>query len=545
MSLFGEHQDVSATIEPDDRSDTSSIVRVEDHDNGTETEASNHRLNIGHLPRSDSDHGSDEESLSESDSENAQTVLSEIERKKRQRWQAQETRLAQSLDAAITTDLNFNLLGVSAERSKVQSNILPPNVRSWQSRYRWADSKENRGKLPPADWTSWPLVPREVPGKDDWFNSISDGAYAGNFAKDSHPSKPSAELEEIVCDLALEGYRKRWNTTLSASNHRAKHYEPATASNSQEIAANETPATTAPILQDQIGSPSTQHRSLNQPLQTSVDGIREPVFSADDERSHHILRPSVRNVLSKIDALLLGLVKSRDFHDKENSYAASHDARSDEIEVSLKEDTVLSGSESDSNHSSLSAGGRKRNRAKSTTDNFRTRDKSGSPPAPRDWSDVLGIASLTGWESDVVERAAMRCARLFGEGMSFTTFREDQSDQSIPKPVHYHPDYLSPIGVEIVWNMETLKCPHVDCPRSHGLEFTGKHRLVSHIRKVHKWDPSTEQMPMNMLGGVHLDGFLQPIHARQGWRGKDQKKSDVRGVKRRKGNNLQVPEKAE
>jgi hypothetical protein len=40
----------------------------------------------------------------------------------------------------------------------------------------------------------------------------------------------------------------------------------------------------------------------------------------------------------------------------------------------------------------------------------------------RDWSDVLGMAALTGWDEQVLRRASKRCADLFGEDMLFRTF---------------------------------------------------------------------------------------------------------------------------
>ncbi len=42
----------------------------------------------------------------------------------------------------------------------------------------------------------------------------------------------------------------------------------------------------------------------------------------------------------------------------------------------------------------------------------------------RDWSDVLGAAALNGFSPRVIDRAAQRCARLFGQEMSFHTLTE-------------------------------------------------------------------------------------------------------------------------
>lgn len=48
----------------------------------------------------------------------------------------------------------------------------------------------------------------------------------------------------------------------------------------------------------------------------------------------------------------------------------------------------------------------------------------------RDWSEVLGAAALAGFEPAVIERAARRCADLFGEGMDWLTLREGMGPAS-------------------------------------------------------------------------------------------------------------------
>ncbi|KAK1448083.1 RNA polymerase I specific transcription initiation factor [Colletotrichum cuscutae] len=51
----------------------------------------------------------------------------------------------------------------------------------------------------------------------------------------------------------------------------------------------------------------------------------------------------------------------------------------------------------------------------------------------RDWSDVVGAASLSGFKPDVVARAAQRCADLFGQGMEMRTLSEGPATKG-PKP---------------------------------------------------------------------------------------------------------------
>ena len=141
----------------------------------------------------------------------------------------------------------------------------------------------------------------------------------------------------------------------------------------------------------------------------------------------------------------------------------------------------------------------------------------------RDWSDVLGMAALTGWNTNTVARASERCARLFGENMMFRTFREAgdlATGQNAPKPsfdeayalgsdTEYVPAHeikrstytpeRSSVGVEMRARSEisayiparseplgerVLSCPVQTC-KQHEYVYTRSTRLYEHIRSVH------------------------------------------------------------
>ena len=156
----------------------------------------------------------------------------------------------------------------------------------------------------------------------------------------------------------------------------------------------------------------------------------------------------------------------------------------------------------------------------------------------RDWSEVIGMASLMGWSDGVVERAAKRCAALFGEGMAFRTFHEGSALKSPEEPVIYIPEtILAPDSTVLDgsniphipdtetrphWESGSLICPHIDC-WGHEKEFRIPYRVVEHLIRVHGYDPRIpgSDGEDEMVGGVHADGFLQPISAKQGWRGGD------------------------
>lgn len=146
-----------------------------------------------------------------------------------------------------------------------------------------------------------------------------------------------------------------------------------------------------------------------------------------------------------------------------------------------------------------------------------------------DWSEVLGIAAVTGWNTQAVTRTAQRCAVLFDEAMSFRKFDVDLATQPIPEAVQYTPSTvsapanLSPKDPAIASKRPyfltgTLRCPHSGCKHSKQ-DFAQPFRVVEHIRRAHGYDPRTNDSDNEerTLNGVHIDGFLHPVTAKKGW----------------------------
>ena len=187
---------------------------------------------------------------------------------------------------------------------------------------------------------------------------------------------------------------------------------------------------------------------------------------------------------------------------------------------------------------------KKRNRPSSTT-------SEGSQSSTRDyvwraglmdWSEVLGLAAIKGWDERVLARTAQRCASLFGESMSFLPLHEDLAAQPPPEPVQYTPSTIP--GPDIssagrpsqpkrpLFLTGTLRCPHVGC-YGHTKDFETPHRVVEHCRRVHEYDPRTNDSDNEdrLLGGVHIDGFMQPIASQRGWQ--ERGKSRASSVKKK------------
>ena len=186
---------------------------------------------------------------------------------------------------------------------------------------------------------------------------------------------------------------------------------------------------------------------------------------------------------------------------------------------------------------------RKRSRSESTADEedaSNTRDWSRA--GLMDWSEVLGIAAVKGWDQKALARTAQRCAALFGEGMSFLPFHEDLAMKPVSEPVQYTPSTIPAPGSSIIgadrptkrpyFQPGAIRCPHVDC-YGHQKDFKVPYRTIEHCMRVHGYDPRSNDSDNEERthGGVHIDGFLQPITAKQGWLGHGRSKA---GGKKRK-----------
>lgn len=186
---------------------------------------------------------------------------------------------------------------------------------------------------------------------------------------------------------------------------------------------------------------------------------------------------------------------------------------------------------------------RKRSRSDSTADDedlANTRDWSRA--GLMDWSEVLGIAAVKSWDQRALARTAQRCSALFGESMSFMPFAENIAAKPLASPVHYTPSIIPPPGnspfsaprseKRPYFQAGAIRCPHTGCYGNHR-DFKMAYRVIEHCMRQHGYDPRTNNSDNEERthGGVHIDGFLQPITAKQGWLGHGRSKA---GGKKRK-----------
>lgn len=188
----------------------------------------------------------------------------------------------------------------------------------------------------------------------------------------------------------------------------------------------------------------------------------------------------------------------------------------------------------------------------------------------RDWSEVIGAAALVGWPEEVVERAGMRCATLFGEGMGVRVLTEGVKGGDVKEEM-YLPEEVPDFG-ELSEEEEEVAVEDAPMPRrtrSDRLESRMRSRSRSResrsrmdekksavgrlgiytayclIKECERYDrgfnnerAARDHLRVNhglgreeiqkleeedeMVGGVHRDGFGMVVKRRQGWRGGDE-----------------------
>lgn len=375
-----------------------------------------------------------------------------------------------SLDQVQAQDLNLHLYNAYALKRRAKLAKLRP------------EEEREEGALwePPRLWTAWPLPSDQVPPvrKRVW-----DDLEAGEPIWQSleRATGPSAELGEILMGVVLKTARERFlaENFQHDANATSATKRPSSAGNASRSRSRATstapsePETTIstfshgsePDSDDPDTGPSSKPTNPDLPTDTEGEAthaeaahssptpfddprlkLLSPVIMADEETAASILQPSIRHILSDLDALLTGL------HHARRASLRIHDDSASGTQTD-RDEAHTSRSRSRSKGQKPSAARRQKPTASKAVDPHASSSSSGeSPEQPppkrtkkrssprtkarslrqkraraglRDWSDVLGIAAMQGWDRQVVDAAARRCAALFGEGMDFRVLGVD------------------------------------------------------------------------------------------------------------------------
>ncbi|KAL5118346.1 N-alpha-acetyltransferase 20 [Pleosporales sp. CAS-2024a] len=459
--------------------------------------------------------------------------------------------------------------------------------------YTDAAGETQTNLVPSKNWTAWPLPVPELPkpsrasgrgasrsGPNDWTIGSADVDDVGE------------ELRDELLATFLRQAKERWRERETAdadddddariARSRSRSRSKSAMSAKRQRSASRTDIDLDDEEHQHAGNVVGKRRGrAAQPVSAHA-----PMFLADDTKARKILDPTINSILGKVDDLALAIRRTRlnhfgrkDYSDRssQSGFTSGIDSsahttrRSSESEpgpVSRQDSRPASRAvsaqiragawsarragesitDSDSDSGSdvsmrdikpASAYGKhgRRGSAADERSPSATRDETGRAGL-MDWSEVLGLAAMKGWDPQAIARAAQRCAHLFGESMTLIGLDEDVATKPAPEPVRYTPcsmprpdiraSELGPAPKRPLFPIGTWRCPHVDC-YGHEKDFESPHRVVEHCKRVHGYDPRTNDSDNEerTVGGVHIDGFLEPVVAQRGWseRGKKRQKT--------------------
>lgn len=431
---------------------------------------------------------SEEDSRGESDEEDDRENIFHGHSSTWRNHAREQIALLDSLNKETANDLSRHLYNAHALKARLRQPNPPQAPEPWQSKDKWIPAEEDgqRPWHPNQAWTAWPLKPGDVPRSDESF-SAQPCDEEDTFQRQKR-WKPSGDLEEEVLAFMLRQAKEQWEarprseeSTMQSAISEEEELKRGSrrmglpgrernraSSKSADLSAEEDddpeqePEAADGSSSDEDYDGGDLHPKAKQPLPG-------PVFLADDDEASRILQPTVRHTLSMLDDLLMGLHKSR----------ANHCGVTDQ--------------EIEKNMNSSSPGTKIGTSPKPVKRRKLHRTGTGVKLNTRDWSEVLGTASMVGWDQAVVARATTRCASLFGEGMLFRTVPEGPSEMTLST---YMPEMAPPLDTpseassasfsEQIEEPMSLYCPHADCPR-HADPFRMPFRLREHLKRSHKY----------------------------------------------------------
>lgn len=451
-------------------------------------------------------------------------------------WTAAERELAASLDQLVAKDLSVHLYNAFHLKSKARK------LREQRIQHVERDEEGSGLELAwvaPKAWTAWPLPPDLVPREGEGVRwAEEEDRDAENYVR---PERQQAQVlqdllqgevlkkaKERLCRRELDDYRLRSRESLAKSNSGSVSDRSAGTSESakrssqvidarghlsdQTSTSGHIPKDASSELQSRQGRPRSKRLFSHpgDPDSSESSSDKEPVVMADDDKARDILQPTLRHLLTKLDDLLIGLHQARNAYSGRADSAGESPRDTDEPlrssrgrrkrisrlrtkNLSCNTDVLSSSTLETKMDPALinnSPPHRQKRRKASPEQRAQSSRKRRGRLGLRDWSDVLGVASMTGWESVIIEKAAARCALLFGEGMKFRTLEEGKAESK-----------------------ESAFLPSVIKLAGNGLD-----REVSQGNRVSdRTSTNTGSSDEEMVGGVHVDGFLRPIHADSNW----------------------------
>jgi hypothetical protein len=288
----------------------------------------------------------------------------------------------------------------------------------------------------PKSWTAWPLPPSQVPTARLIPPAVGDE----EFRTLDPDERLSADLEGWTIATATRIARERWEARQWEDGGGMEN-DGNPISGSRSGGGNDSPDVQyddvdEPMFLSQPMDLSSSPSPTSSPApETIITGTssppedRRPVPLVDDDKARQVFLPTARHILTKVDDLLIGLHKMR------YAYASKPAGKARGRSQSRKRTAETEAEEEGSDESPHRGRSRSRPRKRARSESVASEISALSAVSTssdkksrrlqnlglRDWSDVLGVAALTGWNPEVVERARERCGKLFGENLLFRT----------------------------------------------------------------------------------------------------------------------------
>jgi hypothetical protein len=393
-------------------------------------------------------------------------------------------------------------------KARVRDPEASANVKPHHNKKRWI-TRNADGSMPwyPKDsWTAWPLRPAEVPRPYEKFGApIYDGEDDGSDLtyRKKELWRRGAEMEEeiltVMLRLAKERFRKRqWQTSapLTQATGSENERDPSHDEQTKRTIDPSSKESDMSMKEDSTGDEA----ETSDEEQAHSPTVR-PTLLDDDEEAFDLLQPMIHHIISKLDDLLVGLHKSRKRRSRSVLRPRSRSRRqrsrsksepSPPVTGRAKRSRSAAQETDDDSDPESDDAFEEHNVTATKEDNNPKRPK---PLNPRDWSEVLTIASLVGWDQSVVDRTAQRCAELFGERVDYRQTAKlrgpNEDDQTATvsaiapasNPKVQDQDFIVDDNTRRLW----LYCPVDDCKRKNE-PFREAWRWREHLKRVHRYD---------------------------------------------------------
>lgn len=312
----------------------------------------------------------------------------------------EERDLANALALEQANNLSIHLY--NAHAIKAMHYDRQKQHKSWKTKLLWfqQNADGSRQWTPSQFWTAWPMSAADVPRPQDRHGNLEAMRTANDETlKMKEPWYPGIDLEDEILALLLREAKTQFWGNL---HDEGQLHESETSSESRPPDDSK-----HNLHEEPVEDPATTENES----EGDAKGESAPAMQLIDDDTHarNLLLPSTRHILSSLDDLLLALHTSR----AKPKAKAPVTPTSGISDVSPRKRKRASTAVNDSDQM-----GRLEN--DKDQDYHETLEYKPQVSYPRqsytrDWSEVLGIATIAGLDHDVISRTAQRCSALFGE----------------------------------------------------------------------------------------------------------------------------------